>query len=318
VGAPVAIAVVSWNTRDLLAACLISLESEQEAGRAEVWVVDNGSSDGSPELVRERFPWVQLVEPGENLGFGRAVNLVAERTETPWIAPANADIRLEPGALATLLATGEREPQAGAVAPRLVTLDGTAQHSVYSFPTVPFSIVRNLPVGRISPRLADRLCFDGYWDASRARRVDWAIGAFMIVRRSAFEEAGGFDPEQWMYAEDLDLGWRLAEAGWHTLYEPAANVHHAVSASTDAAFGDEKTERWIEASYACIARRRGIARASAVGALNASGSIVRWASLAPLEALAPARFRESRERARWWAGLHVHGLRSAWAGRRSP
>jgi hypothetical protein len=148
--------------------------------------------------------------------------------------------------------------------------------------------------------------------------VDWAIGAFMIVRRSAFEEAGGFDPRQWMYAEDLDLGWRLAEAGWHTLYEPAAHVQHAVSASTDAAFGDDKTERWIAAGYACIARRRGIARASAVGALNASGSIVRWATLAPLEALAPERFREPRERARWWAALHMHGLRSAWAGRRTP
>jgi N-acetylglucosaminyl-diphospho-decaprenol L-rhamnosyltransferase len=316
VATQVAVAVVSWNTRDLLAACLTSLEEDKRAGRAEVWVVDNGSSDGSPDLVRTRFPWVELVEPGENLGFGRAVNLIADRTAAPWIAPANADVRLEPGALGTLLATGERDPRAGAVAPQLITLDGTPQHSVYAFPTVPFSIVRNFPVGRISPRLADRLCFDGYWDASRARRVDWAIGAFMILRRSGFDEVGGFDPAQWMYAEDLDLGWRLAEAGWTTLYEPAARVHHAVSAATEVAFGDEKTERWIEASYETIARRRGLTRASAVGALNAAGSAVRWAALAPLQAVAPKRYRESRERARWWAGLHAHGIRTAWASRR--
>ena len=74
--APVAVAVVSWNTRELLAACLRALEAEADAGRAEVWVVDNASDDGSPELVRDSFPWAHLVASDENLGFGRAVNLV--------------------------------------------------------------------------------------------------------------------------------------------------------------------------------------------------------------------------------------------------
>ena len=76
----VAVAVVSWNTRELLAACLRSLQPEADAGRAEVWVVDNASTDGSPDLVREEFPWATLVASEDNLGFGPAVNLVAART----------------------------------------------------------------------------------------------------------------------------------------------------------------------------------------------------------------------------------------------
>ena len=87
---PLAIAVVNTNVRDLLAKCLASMAPEFEAGRAEVWVVDNASEDGSAEMVRERFPWVHLIESDTNLGYGRAINLVAERTTTPWIAPANS------------------------------------------------------------------------------------------------------------------------------------------------------------------------------------------------------------------------------------
>src|SRR4051812_32308342 len=94
--APVTVAVVSWNTRDLLADCLRSLKPEVDAGRASVWVVDNGSSDGSRELVKSDAPWATLVEPDENLGFGAAVDLVAERTDGPWLAAANADIALDP------------------------------------------------------------------------------------------------------------------------------------------------------------------------------------------------------------------------------
>src|SRR5437764_9942313 len=98
-GAPVTIAVVSWNTRDLLARCLDSLLPEVERGRAEVWVVDNASSDGSADLVRERYGWANLIASEENLGFGTAVKRGAARTSARWIGGANADIALRPGAL---------------------------------------------------------------------------------------------------------------------------------------------------------------------------------------------------------------------------
>ncbi len=257
--APVAIAVVSWNTRELLGPCLDSIKPEADAGRVEAWVVDNDSSDGSAELVRESYGWVNLVEPGENLGFGPAVNLVAERTQSEWIAPANADIELIPGSIERLLEAASGDLGAGAFAPRLVGTTGIAQHSVYRFPTVPFTLLFNLGVYRLNPRIGDRLCLEGMWDPSRARRVDWALGAFQIVRRRAWDEAGGFDPGQWMYAEDVDLGWRLDRAGWATRYVPEARVRHVGAAATDKAWGTDKTERWMRSTYAWMRARRGAA-----------------------------------------------------------
>src|SRR4051794_34820680 len=105
----VTLVVVSWNTRALLARCLDSVASEVQGGRVEAWVVDNASRDGSADLVRERYPWARLEALEENIGFGPAVNLAAERTSTPWLAIANADVALRPGALDALLEAAERD-----------------------------------------------------------------------------------------------------------------------------------------------------------------------------------------------------------------
>ena len=302
--APVAVAVVSWNTRQLLDRCLASLRTDHEAGRAEVWVVDNASDDGSPDLVRDRHGWAQLVEPGENVGFGAAVNLVAARTRAPWVAAANADVEVTPGALEALLAAGEREPRAGAVAPRLVLPDGSTQHSVHPFPTLPVLLAFNLGVHRVVPGLGDRLLLEGRWQPERGREVDWALAAFLLVRRRAFEDVGGFAEEQWLYAEDLDLGWRLARAGWTTRYEPRAVVRHRSGAAAERAFGDDALARQTAASYAWLLRRRGLARTRASAAVNLVGAAARAAGLAPLARLAPGRFAEARAGARRWARLH--------------
>ena len=148
-------------------------------------MVDNASSDGSPELVSERFGWVKLIASDENLGFGRAINLVAERTSTPWIATANADIALRPGSIEALLETAERDPGAGALAPRLLLPGGETQHSVFAFPTIPFTTMLSIGAFNLSGRLADRYAVPGRWDSRRARRVPWAVAAFLPVRRSA-------------------------------------------------------------------------------------------------------------------------------------
>jgi N-acetylglucosaminyl-diphospho-decaprenol L-rhamnosyltransferase len=287
----VAVAVVSWNTRDLLRECLRSLAGEE---RAEVWVVDNASSDGSAEMVRSEFPSVRLEALDSNIGFGPAVNLVAAKTSAPWIAPANADVALRPGALDELLRAGERFPGAGIVAPRLELPSGDTQHSVYAFPTVPFTALFNLGFHR---RFGDRLCLEGYWDPSREREVDWAIGAFLLVRRAAWDAAGGFDDQQWMYAEDLDLGWRIARAGYTTRYVPSAVVLHHSSAATTQAWGDERTERWLRSTYSWLLRRRGLVRTRATALINVLGAYARarspyfrrWAGLHRRAGFAPRR-----------------------------
>ena len=305
----VTVAVVSWNTRDLLVRCLKSLAPEVEAGLAEVWVVDNASDDGSPDAVRAQAPWAKLLEPGENLGFGRAVNLVASQTDGEWLAAANADVALEPGALEALLHAGAGAG-VGAVAPRLLLPDGGTQHSVYHFPTLPFTLAFNLGIPQRSSRLADRFLLEGRWDPSSAREVDWAIGAFLLLRRSAFDAVGGFDDEQWMYAEDLDLCWRLQRGGWGVRYEPLAQVRHDASAATDRAFGDEKVERFMAATYASLERRRGRALTRAIAAVNVAGAGARLAVFAALAGRSE-RHCAARDANRMWLRAHRQGLRRA-------
>jgi GT2 family glycosyltransferase len=268
---PVAVAVVSFDTRSHLAACLASL-----GDAAEVWVVDNGSTDGSPDLVRAAFPHVRLVEPGENLGYGRAVNLVAARTAQPWVVAANADVVAAPGALARLVAAGAADPLAGAVAPRLVLPDGTDQVAEYPFPGV------RQALGRPGPER-------------------WSVAAFLLLRRAALLEVGGFDPRQFLFAEDLDLGWRLTRRGWRTLVVPDAVVHHDESAATA---GPERTERWLTATYAWLAPP----------ARRAAGLVRRRDQRRGR----PARAAPRPETALWWARLHRRAALRARASARAP
>ena len=310
--AQVAVAVVSWNTRELLRQALDSLAPDAESGLATVWVVDNASSDGSSALVRDAYPWVELIASPRNLGYGPAVNLVARRTATPWLAAANADIAVEPGALAALLAAGTRPDgwRVGAVAPQLRTPDGAPQHSVHAFPTPATTLVFNLGLWRALPGAGERLCLHGHWRPERARTVDWAHGALLIIRRTAWEEIGGFDDDQWLYAEDLDVCWRLARAGWCTRYEPAAVVHHAVSAATSgAAWGADREVRAQAQAYAWMRRAFGAPRALLVAAINVAGVLARWAPLALAARLDPGRYGSARDRHRGYLRMHATGLR---------
>jgi N-acetylglucosaminyl-diphospho-decaprenol L-rhamnosyltransferase len=305
--AEVVIAVVSWNTRDLLDACLRSLAGEVNAGRADVWVVDNGSIDGSADLVRERHPWANLLK-GANVGFGAAVNQVATHTATPWIAAANADIELTDGALEAMLRAGSERPSAGAIAPALVLGDGSIQHSVHPFPTAAVTLLFNLGLSQAIPALGDRLTLEGRWDPTRPRNVDWALGAFLLLRREAFEAAGGFDPGQWMYAEDLDLGWRLRQAGWRTWFEPSAIVRHSGAASTSQAWGAERTERWMWSTYAWMLRRRGLGVVRTTAIVNLLGAAARAAVLTARARVDPERFGYRRATMLEWVRLHRIGL----------
>lgn len=306
---PITVAVVAWNTRELLIRCLDSLRGDFEAGRAAVVVVDNGSTDGSREAVRSDFGWVKLLEPDENLGFGRAVNAAAEYNTSPWLAAANADVELTPGALETLLHVGETHPDVGAVAPRLLLPNESTQHSVHCFPSPGLALFFGLGIYRVSQRIGDRFCIDGYWNPDRPRKVDWAHGAFLLIRRASFDRVGGFDEAQWLYAEETDLAWRMARAGHTVYYEPRAVVRHSVSASTRQAFGEwERDRRRNVAAYSWLARRRGIAVARLTALINLAGAAVRLLIFSPLAVLAPRRWTRARDRSRRYVALHRRGL----------
>lgn len=306
----VTVAVVSWNTRDLLQANLLALRPDHDAGRAEVWVVDNGSEDGSPELVAAAFPWVRLVVPGENLGFGRAVNLVAARTATPWIAAANADTEVCPGALDALVAAGERDPGAGLLGPRLRLPDGSVQRSVQPFPTLATTLLLISRAYRLVPRVASNLARPEAWDPDSGSRVPWVTGAFVLLRREAWDAVGGFDAKQWMYAEDIDLCWRLGQVGWATRYVPEAKVRHAHGAAAAQAFGAGTDRRWMLATYAWIARRQGVTAARTIAALNFVEARARARAFAVLRRGDPARSGRRRRALEAEAAVHAEALRT--------
>jgi N-acetylglucosaminyl-diphospho-decaprenol L-rhamnosyltransferase len=304
------VAIVSWNTSDLLRACLRSFERDVTAGLVEVWVVDNASTDGSAEMARTEFPWAIVVASSENLGFGPAVNLVAERTRSSWIAIANADIEVAAGSVSKLLEVGTRDPEAGIVAPRLVLPDGATQHSVYAFPTLPYTLLFNSGIWRVSPRLADQMALEGHWNPDRARAVDWALGAFLLMRRPAWDAIGGFDPSQWMYAEDLDLGWRAAQAGWKTLFESTAVVRHHGAAATSQLWGDARDERWQRSTYAWMLRRRGLVVTRSFGLMNTAGAAVRTGLLTIPAVVLGRPWRAKWATMRRWLHLHLGNLRA--------
>lgn len=314
--APVLVAVVSWNTRELLARCLDSLRADAEAGLAAVTVVDNGSADGSPELVERDYDWASLVRAPRNLGYGAAVNLAAAGAGGDWIAATNADTALEPGALAALGRAGAADARAGAVAPRLLLPDGSTQHSVHPFPSVGLALAFNLGLGAGVPGLGDRFCLEGRWDPERPRAVDWAHGALLLVRRAAFDAVGGFDAGQWMYAEDLDLCWRLRGAGWTTRYEPSARVRHELSAAAEQAFGDERAERHMAAADDWMRRRRGRAASAAYAAINVAGSAARLATVRLLARRRPERWGERAALEARYLRLHARALNPSGGPRR--
>jgi N-acetylglucosaminyl-diphospho-decaprenol L-rhamnosyltransferase len=142
--------------------------------------------------------------------------------------------------------------------------------------------------------------------------VPWAVGAFLLVRREAWDAVGGFDERQWLYAEDLDLGWRLRRAGWATRYEPGAVVDHVSAAATGQVYtaAGAIAERWQRSTYGWMVRRRGLAVTWAVAAANAAGAAARWLVMAPAAVLAPDPWRERHHLLGRWAAVHLSALRS--------
>ena len=145
--------------------------------------------------------------------------------------------------------------------------------------------------------------------------MPWAIGACLLPRRTAFEAVGGFDQRQWMYAEDLDLAWRLRRGGWLTRYEPRARVSHESGAAARLAFGRERAGRFMGETYSVLRRRRGPLYMSLIAAINVAGAGARVLWFTPLS-LVSGRGRAARVESRGWLRAHVRGVRRACSRKR--
>ena len=233
------VVIVGYRSRELLRGCLESLRAYPPSCPMKVIVVDNGSQDGTVEMVEAEHPEVEMVASPTNLGFAAATNLGARRGAAPYLLALNPDTAVTPGALDTVIAVLEREPEVGVVGPRLIRPNGSFDHAAKrSFPTPLSALAHFTGIGRRAS--SGRLAAYRAPEVSSGR-VDAVNGAFMLMRRSAFERIGGFDEGYWLYMEDLDLSFTLARAGLATWYEPAATVMHVKAGTT----GGERSARLV-------------------------------------------------------------------------
>jgi GT2 family glycosyltransferase len=243
----VSIIIVNWNTRELLAECLESVRSS--VGTSERWnvqtlVVDNASQDGSAAMMRERFPWVTLIENGQNLGFARGNNQGISRAEGRYVLLLNPDTVVHSGALGALVAFMGTHPSAGAAGARLINPDGSLQASCHPMLSPGREFWRLLFLERIWPRATYPM---HRWDDSTPRRVEVIKGACMMLRRTALEQVGSFDESYFMYTEEVDLCYRLTQAGWELWYAPQAQVIH---------YGEASSHQAAEAMYVQLYRSK--------------------------------------------------------------
>jgi GT2 family glycosyltransferase len=228
--APIDVAIVNYNTREHLRACLATVQPEAPA---KIIVVDNASSDGSVEMVRAEYPNVVLYANDTNPGYGTAANQAIVNCCAKYVLLLNSDTRLQAGALQALSDYLDSHQRAAIVGPRLEYMDGRLQISCRPFPT---PLITFLEVSQLT-RLIRHIPFLQEHHVlaclhTHARVVPWVKGAALAIRREAFETVGGFDSSFFLYFEETELCYRLSTAGWEIHFAPVTTVLHEANAST--------------------------------------------------------------------------------------
>ena len=246
-----AIIIVNWNVREMLAACLRAVQTDLAASKlsAQIWVVDNASTDDSVAMLRRDFPEVHLIASQKNLGFAggnnaalRAIGFREGVNLPEAVLLLNPDTEIHPGALPALYDFLKSNPQAGVAGARLFNDDGSFQHSAFAFPGLWQLAIDLLPLpGRlVESRLNGRYPRSLY-ESGRPFRIGHPLGAALGVRREAIQEVGLLDERYYMYVEEIDWCKRIASAGWQAYCVPQARITHFGGQST----GQIKTSSFI-------------------------------------------------------------------------
>ena len=270
------IVIVSWNVRDLLRRCLQSVVTEAQPSpddgvfrlgdwEVEILVVDNASTDGSSEMVRDEFPQILLIANDENRGFTAANNQGLALSQGRYLLLLNPDTEIVGDALAAMIGYAQANGEVGALGPRLLNTDSSPQSSRRRFPTFSTALVESTVVQE-------------WWDDNRIlrryymadtpddaiQRVDWVVGACLLVRRQAYEQVGGLDEGFFMYSEELDWCRRIKSAGWEssTCPPPPSSTTRARAAS-----------RWSQPGTSTFRAARCAISASTMGI---PGEALRW------------------------------------------
>lgn len=230
----VSICIVSWNTRNLLYDCIQSIKEKTQGIEYEIIVVDNCSSDGSAEMVKESFPDCKLIASNQNLGFVKGNNLAIREATGKYILYLNPDTILVTNAVYGMYQFLESNAQYGAVGCKLIYNDGTIQYVCASnFPT-PWNTLSSLFfLNRIFPNSEFFSARElDYWNHEDSRDIQCLSGACILARKTIIDELGGFDENIFMYSEDLDLCFQIHKKGWKIYYLSSETIMHYESAST--------------------------------------------------------------------------------------
>ncbi|MFN2195748.1 MAG: glycosyltransferase family 2 protein [Anaerolineales bacterium] len=237
------IIIVSWNTRALLKACLESVYAsliKLKRAELEIWVVDNQSTDGSAEMVADHFPEVNLIRSPENLGFAGGNNAGLRQAGGKYILLLNPDTVVQPGGLDLLVDFLEAHPRSGAAGSRYLNPDGSLQISTFPFPTVSREIWRLLHLDRI---YAYGIYDVSAWPLDTPHQVDIIQGASFMVRKAVLDQIGLMDERYFMYTEEIDLCYRIYQAGWEITWVPGSQVVH---------YGGQSTVQVGEKMFLCL------------------------------------------------------------------
>ena len=235
----IAVIVVNWNACQDLRVCLSHLFSEPKpSSDFAVWVIDNGSTDGSADMVAEEFPAVHLIKNPDNRGFSRANNQgihAAMHERFRYIYLINSDAYVH-GAetLDRIVEFGDTHPSAGVFGTRVLNTDGSLQLSCRRFHTLAAGFFRNTLLGKLFPNNKyARLYLMTDVDHGIARSVDWVSGCSIVIRADLIDKVGALDERFFMYCEDVDICKRAWESGSEVWYAPSAVVSHKIGASSD-------------------------------------------------------------------------------------
>lgn len=218
----ISIIIVNWNTRELLKNCIAAIQETVRGLSCEVIVVDNASQDGSVSMLRDAFPDVIVIENGENRGFGAANNQAMRVMNGRYALLLNSDTVLCEHAVERLFTFMESHPKAAMVCGQLLNADGSRQNSIANFPSL-FTLTMNtslleylFPASFPSKR----------YDYAGPREVDSCIGACLMVRKAAIDEAGMFDERYFFFFEETDWALQMRKAGWKSFHLPEAQIYH--------------------------------------------------------------------------------------------
>ena len=221
----VACVVVTLDALPWIEQCLASVTG------TDTVVVDNGSSDGTADVVRARFPGIRLIE-SSNDGLAAGWNRGIAATSAEHVLVLNADAWLVQDALAGLLAAADRHPRAAVIGPRLLNPDGTLQRSVRGFPTTWRLATEYIYLRKLAPRSRALNAFYGAgFDHESERVVEWVMGACFLLRRGAYDEVGPFDERYFIFSEEVDWMRRAADRGWSVVFTPDARCVHVGGAA---------------------------------------------------------------------------------------